>query len=226
MTRAAVVVLAGGSGTRVGAGMNKALLPLAGTAVLAHSVRTVLLLEDVHRLVLVVRDADRDAMTGAVAPYLGPHDAWIVTGGAERHDSEWQALQVLARDIEAGEIDVVVIHDAARPLAGADLFRDVIAAAARNGAAIPVVPAGPLSRRDGSAGPADLVAVQTPQAFRAAELLDAYRRADADGFTGTDTAACLSHYSRLGIAGVPSSPTNLKVTFPEDLATAEALLDR
>ncbi|WP_310962271.1 IspD/TarI family cytidylyltransferase [Nocardioides terrisoli] len=220
------MILAGGSGTRVGAGMNKALLPLAGIALVAHSVRTALEVDGVHRIVLVVRAEDREEMAAAVSPYLGTHDVWMVDGGPARHDSEWQALQLLARDVETEEIDVVAIHDAARPLATATLFRDVLDSAARNGAAIPVVPAGSLSTRDGARVAADLVAVQTPQAFRAPALLAAYRQAAADGFTGTDTAACLERYTALGIAAVPSTSRNLKVTFPEDVALAERLLGR
>ncbi len=65
--------------------------------------------------------------------------------------------------------------------------------------------------------------MQTPQAFRAPELLVAYRRAAEDGFEGTDTAACLERYADLSIAAVPSSPLNLKITFPEDVALADRL---
>jgi 2-C-methyl-D-erythritol 4-phosphate cytidylyltransferase len=66
--------------------------------------------------------------------------------------------------------------------------------------------------------------VQTPQAFRAVPLLDAYRCAEADGFTGTDTAACVATYTDLPVCAVPGRATNLKVTFAEDLALAERLL--
>jgi len=223
--RAAAVLLAAGSGSRVGAERNKVLLPLDGIPILARSVRTVLDVEGVQRVVLVVRPEDRDEVRDAVAPHLGEYDVWLVDGGAERHDSEWQALQALAGDIDKGEVDVVAIHDAARPLATPHMWGSVIEAAAEHGGAIPVVQTPPLSRRDGSLAPTGLVAVQTPQAFRAAPLLDAYRRADADGFRGTDTAACLERYADdLAVVGVPSTAVNLKVTFPEDLAVAEALL--
>jgi 2-C-methyl-D-erythritol 4-phosphate cytidylyltransferase len=221
-----VVLLAAGSGTRLGASTNKVLLPLAGVPLLAHSVQTALEVEGVHRIVVVVRAEDRDTVAAAVAPYLGSHDAWLVDGGAERHDSEWQALRLLARDIETEELDVVAIHDAARPLASAELFRDVLDGAARNGAAVPVVDAGRLSHRDGRLLGRAAVAVQTPQAFRAAPLLEAYRTAERDGFRGTDTAACLERYTSLGIAPVPGSPWNIKVTFPGDIALAEELLIR
>jgi 2-C-methyl-D-erythritol 4-phosphate cytidylyltransferase len=222
--RAAAVVLAAGSGTRLGAETNKVLLPLDGVPILARSVRTVLDVDGVHRIVLVVRPEDREAISVAVAPHLGAHDLWLVDGGEHRHDSEWQALQVLAADIENDELDVVVIHDAARPLAGPGLWRAVIDAAARHGGAIPVVESPRLSHLDGSLAPPRLVGVQTPQAFRARDLLRAYRQAEADGFVGTDTASCLEHYTDVAIAGVPSTPANLKVTFPEDLGLAEALL--
>ncbi len=225
-TRAAAVILAAGSGTRVGAGTNKVLLPLDGVPVLAHSVRTVLDVAAVHRIVLVVRPQDREAVQDAVAPHLGGHDLWVVDGGEQRHDSEWRALRALADDIDRGELDVVAIHDGARPLAAAALWDSVIAAAASHGGAIPVVATPRLSRRDGSLATEGLVGVQTPQAFRAPDLLAAYRRADREGFTGTDTAACLERYSEVGVIGVPSTSANLKITFPDDLALAESLLSR
>lgn len=224
--RAAAVLLAAGSGTRVGAGTNKVLLPLDDIAILARSVRTVLEVEAVHRIVLVVRPQDRDAVSEAVAPHLGAHDLWVVDGGEQRHDSEWQALRTLAAEIEELEIDVVAIHDAARPLAPASLWREVIDAAAQWGGAIPVVPTPRLSQRDGRRAAPGLVGVQTPQAFAARELLGAYRQAAADGFVGTDTAACLERYTDVAVVGVPSTAGNLKVTFPEDVRLAESLLRR
>ena len=229
MTRAAAVLLAAGSGSRVGAEVNKVLLPLLDVPILVRSVRTVLEVAGMHRVVLVVRPEDRAAVTEAVAPHLGVHDLWVVDGGAARHDSEWQALQALAPDIEAGEIDVVAIHDAARPLADASLWRAVIDTAAVHGGAIPVTRSPQLSQRSGRLAPAGLLGVQTPQAFAAPALLAAYRAADADGFTGTDTAACLERYGApggLSIRPVESSAANLKVTFPEDIALAEVLLRR
>lgn len=222
--RSAVVVLAGGSGSRVGADRNKVLLELAGLPILAHSVRNALGTASLRRLVVVHRPQDRQDIEATLPAVLGLHDVWLVEGGATRHDSEWAALQALAPEIEAGRIDTVAIHDAARPLARAELFDLVLETAARVGAAVPGLPAGTLSHRDGHPVTADLVAVQTPQAFRAADLLAAYRHAAADGFTGTDTAACLEAYTDLPIAAVTGDRRNLKVTFPEDLALAERLL--
>jgi 2-C-methyl-D-erythritol 4-phosphate cytidylyltransferase len=210
----AIVVLAAGEGARVGAGRNKVLLPLAGEPILSHSLRTARSVSGVGRILLVVREGD-PAVTEGVE---------TVTGGPTRHDSEWHALQVLADDIDSGLIDVVAIHDAARPLASRALFENVIAAAREVGGAIPGRPQQGLIHRDTHAPASDLVAVQTPQAFAAAPLLAAYRAAAAEGFRGTDTAASLERFTDLSIAWVPAPATNLKVTFPEDVALAEALL--
>lgn len=216
----AVVILAAGSGSRVGAEVNKVLLPLGAVPVLVWSVRDALALPDVRRLVLVVRPEDRTAVESAVAPHLGDREVLVVDGGATRHASEWAAVQVLEPDIASGEVDVVAIHDGARPLAGVDLWAAVIDAARAHGGAVPVVPVSDLLHADLSPVDGTLGAVQTPQAFRAGDLLAAYRAADEDGFEGTDTSACVRAHRDVRIAAVPGSPLNLKVTFPEDVDLA------
>jgi 2-C-methyl-D-erythritol 4-phosphate cytidylyltransferase len=222
--RAAAVILAAGSGSRVGAEVNKVLLPLGDAPVLVWSVRDALALPDVRRVVLVVRAGEEEAVSEAVAPHLGDREVHLVEGGATRHASEWAALRVLADEIDAGEIDVVAIHDAARPLAGTALWEDVIAAAGERGGALPVVPVAGLVGDDWSVPVGDLAAVQTPQAFRAADVLAAYRAAAETGFEGTDTAACVSAHHHVDVVAVPSTALNLKVTFPEDVDLAERLL--
>jgi len=231
--RAAVVVLAAGTGSRVGAEVNKVLLPLAGVPVVARSVQTARAVPGVRRVVLVVRDGEQEAVRAAVEPSLllrpaqdpaaDPPEVAMVTGGETRHASEWQALALLAGDIEAGEIDVVVMHDAARPLASPDLYARVLDAAAEHGGAIPVAPLDHLVDLDGAALPERLVGVQTPQAFRAADLLAAHRAARADGFEATDTAGCLAAYGAVAVVAVPSDAGNLKLTVADDFVVAEAL---
>lgn len=220
---AAVVILAAGAGTRIGGPVNKVLLELGDAPVLAWSVRDALSLAGVRQVLVVVRPGEEAAVSAALAPHLGDSEVLLVAGGQTRHASEWAALQVLAPDIESGAIDVVAIHDGARPLAGAPLFAAVIEAAGTSGGAIPTVVLPPVV-----GGPVGQVlhGVQTPQAFRAAELLAAYRRADAEGFTGTDTAASLERYADVEVLAVAGSALNLKVTFPEDVALAERLRQR
>ncbi len=219
----AVIILAAGSGSRVGAEVNKVLLPLRGVPVLVWSVRDALALPDVRRLVLVVRPEDRSAVESAVAPHLGDREVLVVDGGPTRHASEWAALRVVADDIESGEVDVVVVHDGARPLAGRALWEAVTDAAREVGGAIPVVPVTHLLHRDQRVVGERVGGVQTPQAFRGHDVLAAYRAASADGFEGTDTSACVAAYRDVEVAAVPGSALNLKVTFPEDVALAEEL---
>lgn len=219
----AVVLLAAGSGSRVGADRNKVLLPLGDRPVLAWSLSTVLALPAVRRVVLVVRPGEADRVAEAVAPYLGDREVQVVDGGASRHASEWQAIRLLAPAIDAGEIDLVAVHDGARPLAGAALWESVLAAAREYGGAIPVAPLSGLVTADLRVVPGELAGVQTPQAFSAGALLAAYRAASAAGFEATDTAGCLERYADVRIAAVASGPGNLKITFPEDLGLAEAL---
>jgi 2-C-methyl-D-erythritol 4-phosphate cytidylyltransferase len=223
--RAAVVVLAAGSGARVGADVNKVLLPVGGVPVVARSVATACRVPGVRRVVLVVRDGEQEAVRAAVEPHLpdtAPEVAMVV-GGATRHASEWAALDLLAPDIESGGLDVVAMHDAARPFAGVALYEAVLATADRLGGAIPVARLRDLVAVDGSQLPDHLVGVQTPQAFRAADLLTAHRSALADGFEATDTAGCLAAYAEVVIGAVESDTSNLKVTVADDFRAAEAL---
>jgi 2-C-methyl-D-erythritol 4-phosphate cytidylyltransferase len=230
MPRTAVVLLAAGEGRRVGAATNKVLLPLLGAPVFTWSLRRALELPGVSHVVLVVRPEERaevDAGLDLVAEHHPGAHLWIVHGGTTRHGSEWNALAAVAGSVDAGEVDVVAIHDTARPLADVDLFEAVVRAAHEHGGALPVRAQRSLVPREGGrALDGALVGVQTPQAFDARTLLDAYRKADRDGFTGTDTASCVERYTDVAIHCVPSPATNIKITFPEDVALAERLLRR
>lgn len=224
---AAVVILAAGSGSRVGAEINKVLLPLRGQPVIGWSLQAALGTPGVDPVVLVCRPGEEEQLGAAVAPLLGDREVLLTAGGATRHQSERAALGVLRPRIEAGEVDVVAIHDGARPLAASELFTRVIDAARDHGGAVPTVELPGLLARDPAravTGGGTLVGVQTPQAFRAQPLLAAYDAAARDDFEGTDTAACLERYVDLPIRAVPADAGNLKVTYAEDLVAAEELL--
>jgi len=215
------VILAGGRGERMGAGRNKVLLELAGEPLLAHALRT--FRACCVRLLVVSAAEDMDAVRALAG------DVPVVPGGATRHGSEWNALQAL-RDSLAAD-DVVAIHDAARPLVAAADVTAVFEAAEAHGAAMLAVPADlpAVEVRDGTVTQAyeagRLWRAQTPQAAKAALLLEAYARADKEGFTGTDTAAVLE---RCGcpVWLVQATAENPKVTVPADLPAAEELLRR
>jgi 2-C-methyl-D-erythritol 4-phosphate cytidylyltransferase len=227
---AAFVVLAGGSGTRLGSEQNKVYLPLAGRPVISWSLSWAADVPEVGRVVLVIRPQDEQQAADAVEAAGLTGVVEVVAGGVTRHRSEQAALDHLSWPICAGSIDVVAIHDGARPLAGAALLQQVIQAAAAHGGAVPTLPeerawpvdtGGHLHPPDADHG---LHRVQTPQAFRAAPLLEAYAAALRDGTEGTDTSAALEGLPGIQVVAVPGRPENLKVTFADDLLRAEKLL--
>lgn len=245
---AAIVVLGAGSGTRVGAGVNKVLLPLAGRPLLAWSVATALEVAGVGPVVVVCRPGERTTVARALQPTLddaagrapegaAPREVLLVDGGATRHASEMAALTLLAPAIADGSVDVVALHDGARPLASRELFETVIAQARAAGGAVPTHLLPGLLPRDPGAPPHGWGAgapagVATPQAFRAAPLVAAYTAAEEAGFDGTDTAVTYARFAPTAdgtpgtVRAVPGSSQNLKVTFAEDVALAEQLLRR
>jgi len=223
------VVLASGSGTRVGAEVNKVYLPLAGRRVVGWSLVALAQVADVGVLVLVIRPEDRSLADEVLAdgPLAGiPVE--IVHGGATRQESELMALRHLAERIGRGRIDAILIHDAARPLVSSALATAILRATREFGGAVPGLPRDdlvPVAHDVVAAGPLGrAVTVQTPQGFPAGPLLNAYERAAADGFVGTDTAACMARYSNVPTRCIAGDERNIKITYPYDIAIAERLL--
>lgn len=226
---AAGVVLASGSGTRIGGDINKVYLPLAGRRVVTWSLSAVARVPDVGPVVLVIRAQDRALADEVLADdLLAGVPIEIVTGGASRQESELMALRCLAARITAGHVDTVLIHDAARPLVTPTLGEAILRNAREVGGAIPGLPRDDLvtvhddAVTDVSLG--HVVTVQTPQGYRAAPLLSAYEQAAADGFVGTDTAACMARYSGLPTRCIPGEDWNIKITFPYDVDVARDLM--
>lgn len=221
-------MLAAGIGARVGADGNKAYLKLAGRSMLSWSVRAVAETAEIGRVILVHRRGEREMAARALGEDLPGIPVELVEGGDSRHESEFNALGHIAGDIESDSVNLVLIHDAARPLAGPDLMRAALDTAHAHGGAVPAVAATGLARPlpDGGFEPltGHLVRVQTPQAFRAGPLLTAYRRADTEGFDGTDTSACVQHFTDVEVRVFPGTARNLKVTYPPDIRLAEQLL--
>lgn len=224
---AVAVVLAAGLGTRVGADGNKAYLPVAGRSMLVWSLDTAARAASVDRTVLVFRRGERRLAADTLSRELPDIAVDLVEGGDSRHGSEFNMLSALASEIDDGTVDVVAIHDAARPLADAAMFDTAIALARRHGGALPALPLTDVAGlgADGlEAVEGTLVGVQTPQAFRARDLLHAYRCAARDGFEGTDTSSCVEHYTEVDVQTFPGHAANIKVTYAGDLAVAQRLL--
>jgi 2-C-methyl-D-erythritol 4-phosphate cytidylyltransferase len=220
------IVLAGGSGSRIQREVNKVLLLLGEREMLAYSLDTMERCPAIDLIVLVVREEDRGGVERMLVETGASKLVAVVTGGASRHQSERHGLEALAPRIDAGEIDVVAVHDGARPFMTTELLEQTIAAARRTGGGVPGLPlAGPIYQRTGDhAGllpPNHLRRVQTPQAFLAAPLLAAFRTSDEMGDEGVDTAETVERHTDLRIEVVPGDPRNIKVTFVEDIFRAE-----
>ena len=223
MNTVASVVLAAGSGTRFGHSMNKVWLQLNGKHIISRSLENSRKNFTNVRSILVINPDDEDFARAALEKDGALANTEIVHGGASRHESEYNALQYLKADIEAGLIDLVLIHDGARPLATADLFVSIADGAQAHGGAIPTISLDP--REMDSARSETVARVQTPQGYRAQQLLAAYEKAELLGFVGTDTAACMEKFSpEVKTLAVPGDIFNIKITYPQDLAIAELLV--
>lgn len=222
---AAGIVLAGGSGTRVGAGINKAFLQLSGRTIASWGLNTLAHVAGVGTLVFVVRPEDLE-QAQQVVDRETEYPVEVITGGDTRQESELLALRHLADRIDAGVVRTVLIHDAARPLVSHGLAAAVLHAAVESGGAVPGIPADQVAALDEQsllrapcAG--TLLRVQTPQGFDAATILDAYEAAARDGFVGTDTASCAEEYTDIPVTWVRGEETNFKITYAQDLLLAQ-----
>ncbi len=222
--RVSVIVVAAGSGQRLGADVPKAFVQLGGVTLLARSLRIVAEVASASEVVITVpagmEDAAREEVkrTGLTLPVK------IIAGGAERQDSVRVALS-----FTSAESDLVVIHDAARPFATPAMFQASLDEAARVGGAIVAIPlADTLKRVDQgriteTVPRAGLWQAQTPQAFQRPLLIDAHERAVRERMVATDDADLVE---RMGgtVAVVNGSPLNLKITTADDLSFGEAIV--
>jgi 2-C-methyl-D-erythritol 4-phosphate cytidylyltransferase len=223
MSTVASIVLAAGSGTRFGHSINKVWLQLHGKHIISRSLENSRSNFSNVRSILVINPDDEEFARQALAKDGALTNTEIVHGGATRHQSEYNALQYLKGDIEAGLIDLVLIHDGARPLAKPELFVSIADGAKQYGGAIPTIALDPHEMD--TARTETVARVQTPQGFRAQQLLQAYEKAALDGFIGTDTAACMEEFfPDVNTVAIPGDIFNIKITYPQDLAIAELLV--
>lgn len=221
--RIAVVIPAGGSGERMG-GVSKPLLVLGGVPLLQRAVQPFLDRDDVHWVVVALAP---DLAARPPAWLMGHTRIDVVAGGAHRGESVRRALSAVPM-----EADLIVVHDAARPLVSADIIERCIAAAVDGNSAIAAIAVvDTIKQIDESGRITDapdrmrLRAAQTPQAFPAEVLRDAHARGAAEGIATTDDAALVARYGNPVVA-VAGEQENLKITTPVDLLIAEALLAR
>jgi 2-C-methyl-D-erythritol 4-phosphate cytidylyltransferase len=217
----ALIILAGGSGSRLDGPQNKVYAPVLGRPLLWYPLRAAASFPEPVRTVVVFRLEDRVA-AAALADQFGQLQVELTVGGPTRHESERAGLDALAESVPGDAL--IGIHDGARPFLTVDLWQACVAAARQRGGAVPVLESGPLFRVESDRltafAPAPAYRAQTPQVFRA----DILHAAFADPFqSAADTAATVMRHSSGDIAAVPGDPRNLKVTVPADLERAERL---
>ncbi|CAB4665352.1 MAG: NTP transferase domain-containing protein [Actinobacteria bacterium] len=221
--RVAVVLLAAGTGSRFGHSTNKVWLELDGAAVISRSLKNAVESFNDPRTILVINPLDKEIAIELLDKEVPELEIEFVDGGKTRHESEYNALEYLASAIKEGSVNVVVIHDGARPLASSELFHTVASTAHEHGGALPAIAVD--QREIDIRTERKLVRVQTPQAFRGKEVLDAYLQAKRDDFVGTDTAACMErYYPQTKSVAVKGEASNIKITYAEDLHIAQTLL--
>jgi 2-C-methyl-D-erythritol 4-phosphate cytidylyltransferase len=235
-----VILPAAGLGTRMAplaapgkkSAPSKQFTELAGTPILIHTLRKFAAVPQVTEIWVALRQSEIAgfrARLGQEAPDVLRKRVELVEGGEQRQQSVANALHA----IQASPGDLVLVHDAVRPLVTAEIIEDVLRAAEKHGAAIAGLPAvdtvKQVERKPEGAvihttvPRASVVLAQTPQGFRYELLKKAFDDAGADGFLGTDEASLLER-AGIPVAVVMGSPRNLKITSPADMELAEFYL--
>lgn len=225
--RVAAVIPAAGSGRRMKSSTTKQFLPIAGIPILVHTLKVFESSPLIHEICLVVpRGMETACRIDLLEPYGFKKVSRIVPGGETRQESVYRALESIAPEVLR-----VVVHDGARPFLTAPLLQRVLESVTEEAGAIAAVPVKDTPkyvREDGvvlsTPDRTRLYLAQTPQAFPKKILMEAYRRAYAEGIHSTDDAALVE---RMGfpVRVVEGSWDNIKITTVEDLHLAEHIID-
>ncbi|MGA2539137.1 MAG: 2-C-methyl-D-erythritol 4-phosphate cytidylyltransferase [Terracidiphilus sp.] len=224
-----VILPAAGLGTRMAGPQPKQFLALNGLPILIHSLRAFASVERVTAAYVAVRKTEMERVQEQVSEYGFAAQVHVVEGGDNRQESVSHALAALPAQPD----DIVLVHDAVRPLIDAATIDRTIDAVIEHGAAIVGLPAVDTIKQVErtahgalitSTIPREFVVLaQTPQGFRYGLLQRAFAEANADGFVGTDEAS-VAERAGLPVAVVHGSQVNLKITQPGDLELAEFYL--
>ena len=220
-----VILPAAGLGTRMAGPQPKQFLALDGVPILVHSLRAFAAVERVTAIYVAVRKPEMERVEAQIAEYGFAGRVRVVEGGDNRQESVSHALAALPAEAD----DIVLVHDAVRPLIDAVTIDRTIDAVAEYGAAIVGLPAVDTIKQVERTAHGALITstipreyvvlAQTPQGFRYGLLQRAFAEATADGFIGTDEASVVERAGN-PVAVVHGSQVNLKITQPGDLELA------
>jgi 2-C-methyl-D-erythritol 4-phosphate cytidylyltransferase len=231
--RMVAVVLGGGVGQRIGAGQPKQLLAIGGKTLIEHCVTAFERAPGIDEILVVMARGYLEPVKVMLAEGNYRKVTAVIEGGVARYDSTRIALAAIAEGPGAGECGVL-LHDAARPLVGQRIIADCVAALAGHQAVGTAVPSSDtiVVAEDGVMShvpPREhLWRCQTPQCFRLSVITRAHELASADpAFAPTDDCGVVLRYlPDVPVHIVQGSERNIKITYPHDLAVAEALLKR
>jgi 2-C-methyl-D-erythritol 4-phosphate cytidylyltransferase len=221
---ASAIIVAAGSGVRLGRSEPKAFVKIGGHTMLSYSLRVVANISSIKELVIAVPAGFETAARAEVTAADVRIPVKITAGGTERQDSVRIAL-----GLTSSESDLVVVHDAARPMANAKIFEACLDAAERAGGAIAAIPVADTLKRVVDSAIAETIAraglwqAQTPQAFRRDILVAAHSRALNERIIATDDADLVER-TGTRVEVVEASTANIKITTPSDLAIVEAIV--
>jgi 2-C-methyl-D-erythritol 4-phosphate cytidylyltransferase len=224
--KASAIIVAAGSGVRLGSNVPKAFVKVGDRAMLSYSLAAIGSVDSIGEVVIAVPTGFENTARAEAAAAGLRVPVKITPGGVERQDSVRIALE-----LTSAESELVIVHDAARPLATSAMFEACLAAAARAGGAIAAIPVADTLKRveDGArtivatVARAGLWQAQTPQAFRRDALAQSHRRAVSEGIVATDDADLVER-TGVRVEVVECSTANIKITTQSDLAMVEAIL--
>lgn len=221
----AAVIVAAGSGRRMGMSISKQFLRLGEKEILAHTMEQFEKSAAVHEIILVTGQENFERIHRMAAAYGWKKLAAVVEGGAERQDSIWNGLSRTSQDAE-----IVLLHDGVRPFVTEEMIQQSIQTALETGACAVGVPVKDTIKICGTDGMAletpdrsCLWQIQTPQTFRREVIFQAFEKARKDGFIATDDTS-VAEYAGFPVKVIPGSYRNIKITTQEDLLIAKAFL--
>lgn len=226
--KAVAVIVAGGSGKRMGYERSKQYLMLGGIPIIVHTLRAFEKASLVHEIVLVVPESDINYVKLSIIEQYGISKVTrMIAGGMKRQDSVRNGLEAVSNDCH-----VVIIHDGVRPFISEELINTSIMKAIKEGAVtvgVPVKDTVKSVTEDGiikkTLNRQELWLAQTPQTFTREIIQQAYRQAYEDNFYGTDEASLVERMN-VKVIMVNGSYENIKITTPEDLAIGEFILKK
>jgi len=229
----AAIIVAGGTGTRMGGNIPKQFLLLDGVPIIVHTLKRFLNFEANLKIALVLHTSCKEEWNDIAANYLTEAEnnrIWVCEGGKERTDSVWNGLICLAENFGNGCLPIIVgIHDAVRPFLSQRMLRECFQTAEQRQAVIPALPVKFSLRKrmnENTSEPInrmEYLEVQTPQVFDFQLLFEAYKNRKADNYT--DDAGLFQAETNFAVYDVKGDYNNIKITTPEDLFVAERILE-